>query len=124
MALLKDGLWGIVQGSEVAPADAADLNIRWDKALAILGLSINPTLLYLLDGVNDPKVAWKKLHDQYCENTWANKLELRKRLHSLRLNEGGSVQDHIRKMTEFFRSLAEMDSPLTEEDKVTSYKLF
>ena len=36
----------------------------------------------------------------------------------LRLNEGGPVQDHIRQMTELFQSLAEMDSPLTEEDKV------
>ena len=53
-----------------------------------------------------------------AKKTWANKLELRKKLHSLRLNEGGSVQDHIRQMTELFRSLAEMDSPLTEEDKV------
>ena len=28
------------------------------------------------------------------------------------------MQDHIRQMTELFRALAEMDSPLTEEDKV------
>ena len=103
------------------PVDAvavAKFNVRQDKALAILGLSIDPTLLYLLDGIDDPKAAWKKLHYQYYKKTWANKLELRKKLHSLRLNEGGSVQDHIRQMIELFRSLAEMDSPLMEEDKV------
>lgn len=121
LALLRDGLWGIVQGTEVAPGEAAALakfNVRRDKALAIVGLSIDPTLLYLLDGIDDPGAAWKKLHDQYCKKTWANKLELRKKLHALRLNEGGSVQDHIRQMTELFGSLAEMDAPLTEEDKV------
>ena len=47
MALLRDGLWGIVQGMEVAPGEAAvvaKFNVRWDKALAILGLSIDPTV--------------------------------------------------------------------------------
>ena len=88
------------------------------EALATLGSSIDPTLLYLLDGIDDPKAAWKKLHDQYCKKIWANKLELRKKLHSLRLREGGSVQEHIRQMTELISGLAEMDSPLTEEDKV------
>ena len=126
MALLKEGLWGIVQGTEVAPggenaAALAKFIGRRDKALATLGLSLDPTLLYLLDGIDDPKVAWKKLHDQYCKKTWANKLELQKKLHSLRLREGGSVQEHIRQMTELFSGLAGMDSPLTEEDKCTSW---
>ena len=65
----------------MAPVDAvtvAKFNVRQDKALALLGLSIDPTLLYLLDGIDDPKAAWKTLHDQYCKKTWANKLELRK----------------------------------------------
>ena len=61
----------------------------------MLGLSIDPTLLYLLDGIDDPKAAWKKLHNQYCKKTWANKLELRKKLHTLRLREGVAVQEHI-----------------------------
>ena len=66
----------------MAPAEAAAVvkfNMRRDKALAIIGLSVDPTLLYLLDGIDDPKAAWKKLHDQYCKNTLANKLELRKK---------------------------------------------
>ena len=105
MALLKEGLWGIVQGTEVAPggenaAALAKFIGRRDKALATLGLSIDPTLLYLLDGIDDPKAAWKKLHDQYCKKTWANKLELRKKLHSLKPREGGAVQEHFRQMTE------------------------
>ena len=123
LTLLKEGLWGVVQGTETAPAEEnADARAKFvgrrDKALATLGLSVDPTLLYLLDGIDDPKEAWKKLNDQFCKKTWANKLELRKKLHTLRLKEGESVQEHIRQMTELFRGLAEMDSPLTEEDKV------
>ena len=51
----------------------SSMYVKTNKALAILGLSIDPTLLYLLDGIDDPKAAWKKLHDQYCKKTWANK---------------------------------------------------
>ena len=123
LALLKEGLWGIVQGTETAPAEEnaatrAKFVGRRDRALATIGLSVDPTLLYLLHGIDDPKEAWKKLNDQFCKKTWANKLELRKKLHTLKLKEGDSVQEHIRQMTELFRGLAEMDSPLTEEDKV------
>ena len=53
LALLKEGLWGIVQGTETAPAeentDARAKFVRHrDKVLATLGLSVDPTLLYLL----------------------------------------------------------------------------
>ena len=47
-------------------------------------------MLSLLDGVT------VKLGDQFQKKTWANKLEMRRKLHSLRLKEGDSVQDHIR----------------------------
>jgi len=74
LALLKEGLWGIVQGTETAPAEEnADARAKFvgrrDKALATLGLSVDPTLLYLLDGIDDPKEAWKKLNDQFCKKT-------------------------------------------------------
>ncbi len=120
MTLLKEGLWKIVNGTEVAPdgSDAAALAKfvgRSGRALATLVLSVEPTLLYLIGESEDPSDVWKKLSDK---NTWANKLELRRKLHYLRLKDGDLVQDHIRKMTEVFGALAAIDSPLKEEDKV------
>ena len=47
-----------------------------------------------------------------------NKLELRRKLHSLKLKSGDSVQEHIQLIMELFRALAEIDSPLSDEDKV------
>ena len=66
MGLLKEGLWGIVEGSETEPtggteAARAKFAGRRDKALATLGLSLEPTLLYLIDGIDDPKEVWKKI---------------------------------------------------------------
>ena len=46
--------------------------------------------------------------------TWANKLELRRRLYSLRQKEGDSVQENIRKMTEVLEELAVIGDSVKE----------
>ena len=54
MALKKDGVWGIVSGTEEAPASDADPKkmeryaARRDKALATIVLSVDLSLLYLI----------------------------------------------------------------------------
>ena len=75
MALMKEGLWGIVSGTEVAPAqseaDKFTKFVTWrDTALAIIVLSIDSSLLYLLGDPEDPKVVWKKLADQLMRTKW------------------------------------------------------
>ena len=122
MALMKDGLWNIVNGKESSHgndhADQAKFMTRRDKALAQIVLSKQPSLLYLLGDPEDPVVVWKKLENQYQKKTWANKLELRRKLFSLRLKEGQSVQQHVKVMTEVFGTLSVIGDPITEEDCV------
>ena len=122
MALLKEGLWNIVNGTEVAPEDTdagySKFVGRCDKALAIMVLSVDPTLLYLIGEPTDPKAVWVKLANQFQKKTWENKLEMRRKLHSMRMREGDSVQGHIRQMTEVFNELSALDAPLSEEDQV------
>ena len=90
MALVRDGLWELVDGSETLADDAnaettSKFNKRRDRALAIIVLSIDPSLLYLLGDPKDPVVVWTVLSNQFQKNTWANRLTLRHRLHSIRL---------------------------------------
>ena len=80
--------------------------------------SIRTSLLYLIGDPKDPVAVWKKLQDQFQKKTWANKLELRRKLYSLRLKDGESVQEHIKTMTEVFEALAVIGDPVTEEDRV------
>ena len=97
MTLMKEGLWGIVNGTENPPEDTAAADVRakfqarMDKALAIIVLSIDPSLLYLIGDPKDPVTVWKKLSDQF-QKMWANKLILRRKRHSLMLKEGDFVQ--------------------------------
>ena len=83
MALMRDGVWSIVNGSEESP-DSGDRNqyskfvSRRDKALATIVLSVDPSLLYLIGDPEDPVAVWKKLSDQFQKKMWANKLVLRR----------------------------------------------
>ena len=122
MALVRDGLWGIVEGTETAPpaegtADRRSKFIaRRDRALATIVLAVEPSLLYLIGDPEDPVVVWQKLQDQFQKKTWANKLVLRR--HSLRLRDGESVQEHIKTMIELFNELAIVGDAIDEEDRV------
>ena len=55
---------------------------------------MEPSLLYLIgNDPSDPVVFWRVLLDQFQCKLWPNKLELKRKLFSLRLAEYGSVQD-------------------------------
>ena len=102
MALMKEGLWNIVSASESAPEAGGDRHTKFmarrDRALATIVLSVDPSLLYLIGSPEE-------LGDQFQKKTWANKLELRRTLYSLRLKEGDSVHSHV-------------GDPISEEDRV------
>ena len=65
MALIREGLWGIVSETEECPDRAeadkhAKFMARKDRALATIVLAVEPSLLYLLGDPEDPveKVIW------------------------------------------------------------------
>ena len=72
MALVHDGLWGIVNGMETAPDEGeADCNkgeadrcskflARWDHALPTIVIVVEPSLLYLIREPEDLVIVWKK----------------------------------------------------------------
>ena len=123
MALMRDGVWSIVNGMEQLP-DPEDRNqyskfvSQRDKALATISLSVNPSLLYLIGDPEDSVCVWKKLSYQFQKKTWANKLVLRQQLHLLCLKEGDSVHEHIKAMTEIFNELAIIGKEMSEEERV------
>ena len=124
MLLVKEGLWGIVAGTEEPPnpetqgAQYAKYVSRRDKALATIVLAVDPSLLYLLGDPVDPAAVWTKLSGQFQKKTWANKLSLRKKLFTMKLNDSGSMREYVKKMTEIFDELAVIAEPISDEDKV------
>ena len=122
MALVKDSLWSIVNGTETAPATDGEARRKFkgrrDCALAIIILTIDPMLLYLIGEPKDPRAVWARLEGQFQRKTWTNKLQLRRKLFALKLKEGESVNEHIKSMSEIFEALAVIGDPIGDEDKV------
>ena len=63
MALIHDGLWGIVNETEQAPApddNHMKFTSRQDPALATIVLAVEPSIcmLYLIGNPKDPIVVW------------------------------------------------------------------
>ena len=124
MMLMKESLWSIVNGTDTGPAEGAEarevekFRIRKDRALATIVLAVDPSLLYLLDKTDDPVYVWKKLQSQFQRKNWANRLVLRRRLYSLQLKEGESVQKHVKEITELFNELSVIGETMDDEDRV------
>ena len=91
---------------------------RKDRALTIIVLAVDPSLLYLLGEPEDPQAVWRRLEEQFQRKTWSNKLQLRRKLYGLKLKEGGSVNEHIKVMSEIFEELAVIGDAISEEDRV------
>jgi len=124
MALIREGLWGIVAGTEERPDVTTDADkhakfvARRDRALATIVLAVDPSLLYLIGDPEDPRAVWQKLSGQSQKKTWANKLSLRKKLFTMKLSDSGSMREYIKRMTEIFDELAVIAEPISDEDKV------
>ena len=116
MALIR-GLWDFVTREETELTEEAELICYMSKknrALAIIVLSVD---LYHSGEPNEPDVVWSTLEKQF-QKTWSNKLALRRKLHSTKMKDGESVEEHIKVMTELFNGLAVLGDVINEEDKV------
>jgi len=89
---------------------------RRDRVLAVIVLAVDPLLLYLLGDPKNPQTVWRKLEEQFQWKTWSNKLQLRQKLFSVKLKDGGLVSKHIKSMTEIFEALTVIGNVVTEED--------
>ena len=121
MALMKEGVWSIVSGDEVAPEnddDGRKFNKRRDRALSTIVLSVSTSCYYLLGDPEDPVEVWEKLSNQFQKKSWSNKLALRRKLYAMKLNNDEPVQQHIKGMMELFDSLAVVGDPIKDEDRV------
>ena len=123
MLLISQELFGYVNGTKTAPADQATAAYRTfvinrDKALAAIVLAVDSSLLYLLGDPVDPAVVWERINNTFQKKTWANKLRLRKKLHSMHLGPGVEMQQHIKTFVELFDELAVIGDAVEDEDMV------
>ena len=119
--LLDKGLWEHVTGDAEQPAGQDQL-VKFrraaQKANTTLYLHVAQSQIYVIGDEDNPAVTWKKLSDHFERGTLMTKLQLRKQYFKCEMQEGASVQEHIKEMREMAEKLAVMQSPVSEEDKV------
>lgn len=116
-ALMRDGLWGIVAGSEPEPVEG-DLRVKYQdrkhRALGTLILTISTQLHYVLGNPTPtcPRALWLNLEQQFQRKSWPNISAKRKKLHGLRMTEGESVEGHMKALAELMDELSVIDTPI------------
>ena len=122
---MREDLSGFIDGTKIAPGEdnptaLASYSKRSNKALSLIVLSIEPRLLYIIGEPKDPLTVWEKLSATYMKKTWANRLRLRRTLYNCKLQGSGSVELHLKKMTDIFDEMAVVGEKVEEESKVIS----
>lgn len=118
---MKDGLLGIMNGTDCASPESEAEKYKMfvantDRALVIIVLSVEPSLLHLLGDPEDPAVVWKNSLISSRRRHGLSKLHLWRKL-SLHLRDGGQVQKHMKEMVEIFDELPMIGDPIYEEDR-------
>ena len=131
MALIRDDLWEIVNGTETEPPAGGDgaeatwkkFRTRSNKVLSLIILSLKPELHYLVGREPvDPVAVWKVLERHFERKKWSNQYEFWKKLFNRPrmkgIKDGGSVNAYLKEMQDNFDSLAVFDDPVTEKKQV------
>ena len=84
----------------------------------VLNLGEEPATMItslLLSGATTEAV-WDKLIDNYQKGNIQTKLNLRSRLHSMKLTDEGKLQDHLTQLEQIFVDLARINDPVAPNE--------
>ena len=81
--------------SPMDPTLATNYDIMDRKAKGLIRLCLVDSILINVREKPAAKKLWKKLSEIYQEKSLVNKIFLRKKLYSLRMEEGGQISDHL-----------------------------
>lgn len=124
--LIARDLFEFVDGTATAPATGASDKEKKDyasksaKAHSHIVLAVSDDLLYLLTECDGAKEAWDILQAHFERDSLANRLFLKKKYFRTVMNEGESIENHLKYMKEITNKLAAIKAPVGEEDQVVT----
>ena len=90
LLLVHKDLWTVVQG-------LVNDDEKSNKALALIGLSVNDAQIVHIQDCLSAKEAWDKLNKLYENTGTANKMHLQEDLMMTKMGESDNAQEHIEK---------------------------
>ena len=118
--LIDRDLWNIVDENVLRPAyptQAAQYDVMDRKAKGLIRLClINYVLINFHEETSAQKL-WKNLGEMYQAKSLVNKILLRKKLYSLRMDEGGRITYHLEAFNMLVAQLTLVGVKMDEEEK-------
>uniref|UniRef100_A0A336MT36 CSON000866 protein n=1 Tax=Culicoides sonorensis TaxID=179676 RepID=A0A336MT36_CULSO len=116
MYLMKEDCWDSVNDT-IDNVDTPEIEIKRkeEKSLTLISLNVEDSQLVLLRHATSGCEAWKILRELHERNTTSNKVRTFKQLFTTKLSPGGSMEQHILKITEAAAKLEAMDCKVNDE---------
>jgi hypothetical protein len=119
MMLSKHGLWKCVDGSATLPNEevtTADYNEKEMKAFALLCEHFTDAQLAHIQYCDNVRNAWEALCNVHEAKTIGNKLFLRRRFFTIKMQEGDDMLVHINTVKTLGDQLCSIEVNITDED--------
>ena len=123
--LRAEGQWNVTETEQkpdsypvtIEGEAMTEIQLKRKKTLAcrLLLMSVADDVVDLVAEHTDPAVAWKALKDQFNSGDQSQVLTLMSQLQSMRMQEGGSVEDYVKKVRELRNRLLNMGERITDK---------
>jgi len=117
--LFKHGLWKFVDGKATLPSEEvvrADYNEKETKVFALLCEHLTNAQLAHIQYCDNVRNAWEALCGVHEAKTIGNKLFLRRRFFTIKMQEGNDMFVHINMVKTFADQLHSIEVNITDED--------
>jgi len=119
MMLSKHGLWKFVDGSATLPSEKvarANYNEKETKAFALLCEHLTDVQFAHIQYCDNVRSAWEALCDVHEAKTIGNKLFLRRRFFTIKMQEGDDMLVHINTVKTLADQLHSIEVNIMDED--------
>ncbi|VFQ87389.1 unnamed protein product [Cuscuta campestris] len=103
--LVQQGLELALQDEKPSDMKESEWSTIKKKAVSTIGLALSPQIKVTVLKETSSKKLWETLESKFASKTLTNRLMMRMDLYSLKMEEGGSVTDHINKFNELVSRL-------------------
>ena len=119
--LMRDGIWGIVNGKETKPS-TRDVEQTWinkdDKALAIIALALSNNYIHHIFNLKSSLEAWNILDQLFGAKGKNSKISLKIEFFGLKLDTNESFATHVNHMRSLMTQLAAIGAPVSDDDAI------
>ena len=119
--LMREGIWGIVNGKEKKPI-TREAELIWttkdDKALAIIALALSDNYIHHISNLGSSLEAWDTLDQLFGASGKNSKISLKIEFFGLKLNPHESFATHVNHMRSLMTQLSAIGASVSDDDAI------